>query len=112
MSRVGGFKRGFGRLINVHGAHEALEAALKEALGYGHGLNERELQAKTAKILPMFQTMPKNMQGRVGRDAMQYMVARYFGHEHGWSIKGFDPASTGGNSSVESSSVEILQQKL
>merc|ERR550514_1573447 len=56
--------------------------------------------------------MPKNMQGRVGRDAMQYMVGRYFGHEHGWSIKGFDPASTGGNSSVEASSVQILEQKL
>jgi len=53
----------------------------------------------------MFESMPKNVHGRISRDAMQYMVQRYFGHEHGWSIKGFDPAST---ANVEA----LLEQRL
>jgi hypothetical protein len=52
------------------------------------------------------------MYGRVGRDAMQYMVSRYFGEHYGWSIKGFDPASKGGNASQEVAPVTILQEKL
>ena len=52
--------------------------------------------------------MPKNVHGRIIRDAMQYMVQRYFGHEHGWSLKGFDPASTA-NVSV---GAKVLKAKL
>ena len=61
---------------------------LTEALGLGHGLTKEQQDLKTAQISPMFKTMPKNMAGRVGRDAVLYMAQRYFGAQHGWFIKG------------------------
>ena len=82
------------RLLNSSNVKEELDGVLTEALGLGHGLSAAVQEAKTQEILPMFESRPKNVHGRISRDAMQYMVQRYFGHEHGWSIKGFDPAST------------------
>jgi hypothetical protein len=115
-----GHKGGFGRLsgyipsrfLNTFNVEQELESALREALGLGHGLTEEAAETKTGQVNTMFQTMPKNMYGRVGRDAMQYMVSRYFGEHYGWSIKGFDPASKAGNASQEAAPVTILQEKL
>jgi hypothetical protein len=74
------------RLWSSAVVEQELDAALREALGHGHGL-----EVKTAAIATMFQTMPKNMYGRVGRDGMRHMVYRYFGEHFGWTIKGFNP---------------------
>merc|ERR1719326_553578 len=62
---------------------QELEAAMQQALGHGHGLTEEEGAKKTAQISAMFETMPKNMYGKVGRDTMAYMVSRYFGEQYG-----------------------------
>ena len=43
---------------------------LVEAMGHGHGLDGAQLEAKTAQIRHTLSTMPKNLYGRVGRDAM------------------------------------------
>jgi hypothetical protein len=101
------------RMNNMDAVREELDGVLKEALGLGHGLSDSEQEAKKAQILPMFDTMPKDMSGRVTRDAMHYMVQRYFGAEHGWFIKGFDASSTVNASDKNSlSSVKVLKDKL
>merc|ERR1719478_1461192 len=89
-------RNAFRREVNIGNSfREELNGVLTEALGHGHGLNGQEQEKLKEEIQPMFDSMPKNVYGRVSRNAMLYMVQRYFGHEHGWSIKGFDPASTG-----------------
>jgi len=89
----GGGPGSLGASLNLSVVDQELGHALFEALGHGHGLSPEEMEAKTARMRPMFESMPKNIYGRIGRDAMEYMIARYFGAEHGWTIKGFDPAS-------------------
>ena len=61
--------------------------------------------------------MPKNLYGCVGRDAMHYMVQRYFAYEHGWAIKGFEASSVASSnvsssSGPSSASAKILKLKL
>merc|ERR1719498_1252508 len=66
----------------------------------------------------MFETMPKNIFGAVGQESMQYMVQRYFGAVHGWSIKGFDQASRQSRNATEQAeggalaAVKVLVEKL
>jgi hypothetical protein len=73
------------RLWSTTVVGQELDVTLREALVHGHGL-----EVTTAAIETMFQTMPKNMYGRVGRDGMRYMVYRYYGEHFGWTINGFD----------------------
>merc|ERR550514_595448 len=88
---------------------QELNEALAEAMGHGHGVQKEQMEAKREVLRPMFESMPKNLWGKIDRDAMQYMVRRYFGGEHGWSISGFDKAG-GGTSSGGSVAASGLQK--
>merc|ERR1719440_1843742 len=92
--------------------HEELEQVFTEAMGQGHGVKASEMQAKWAQIIPMFESMPKSVHGRVDREALQYMVRRYFGSGHGWSVKGFEPTKETNSSSDSVAAVSILKHKL
>jgi len=56
--------------LNIGNVQQEVEEALIEAMGHGHGLDGAQLEAKTAQIRHTLSTMPKNLYGRVGRDAM------------------------------------------
>merc|ERR1719409_285041 len=59
----------------------------------------------------MFESLPKNIYGHIGRDALRYLVHRYFVSVHGWSIKGFEPHGVSMNS-TEACVPKVLKQKL
>merc|ERR1719487_2647877 len=91
----GGFMRNTrphsARRVKMANVQQEMDSALTEVMGHGHGVDRAQMEAKSAQILPMFESMPKNMYGHVGLDAVQYMVHRYFGLRHGWSVRGFNP---------------------
>merc|ERR1719159_2164186 len=95
----------FNSTVNANTVDQELGYALMEALGHGHGLSLEELDAKTTRVRAMFETMPKNGYGRINRDALEYMVLRYFGAEHGWTLKGFDDASRANASKTQSATI-------
>ena len=66
----GGFLEAQEALLRVENVAQELEQALQEALGHGHGIvDEGKMEARRARILPMFESMPKNMRGAVNREA-------------------------------------------
>jgi hypothetical protein len=80
--------------MDVQAVHQELQAALRGALGNGHGVDRNQIWVANATLLPMFQSLPKNEHGRVGTAAMRYAVQRYFSKNHGWVIKGFESHRT------------------
>merc|ERR550514_5424 len=91
----GAFLKAPSGMLNAENVAKELDAALEEALGAGHGQVDMKMEERRARILPMFESMPKlnPANGTVSREAVQYMVHRYFGQAHGWSIRGFEPTA-------------------
>jgi len=79
--------------MDMQAVHQELQEALRDALGNGHSVDHKQILAANATLIPMFKSLPKNENGRVGAAAMRYAVQRYFSKNHGWIIKGFESHS-------------------
>merc|ERR1719443_817837 len=49
-------------------------------------------------LAPMYATLPKNANGKLGHATVCYALHRYFVHQHGWFIIGMSPDGKGWNS--------------
>jgi len=87
-----------------------LKGVLTEVLGQGHGVARSRLARIRATLSPMFNSLPKNNQGRLSNHVMRYVVRRYFSQEHAWVLKGFEPHAQHVNTSETSE--DILQSKI
>lgn len=52
---------------------------------------------------PMFAALPKNDKGYLGQAAVRYALHRFFSSQHGWFIKGLEPARVTWNASSPAS---------
>jgi len=50
-------------------------------------------------LAPMYATLPKNANGKLGHATVCYALHRYFVQQHGWFIKGMSPDGSGWNGS-------------
>jgi len=91
---------------------QELQGVLTEVLGHGHGVDTARLTKIRESLTPVFQALPKNHQGRVSAPVMRYSVQRYFGEQHGWVVKGFEPHAIAANISDDTDNSHILQSKL
>eukprot|EP00746_Dinoflagellata_sp_MGD_P069734 gnl/MRDRNA2_/MRDRNA2_28539_c0_seq1.p1 gnl/MRDRNA2_/MRDRNA2_28539_c0~~gnl/MRDRNA2_/MRDRNA2_28539_c0_seq1.p1 ORF type:complete len:596 (+),score=114.61 gnl/MRDRNA2_/MRDRNA2_28539_c0_seq1:78-1790(+) len=76
--------------MDLQKVQQELHEALHGALGHGHGVDSKQISVANATLLPIFSSLPKNDNGRVGAPGMRYAVQRYFSKNHGWVIKGFE----------------------
>merc|ERR1719229_2205902 len=61
-------------------------------------------------MAPSFQTLRKNMFGRVAGAGVRHLLQTYFSRKHGWQIHGLEPHSTTlWNTSSHSRGVNVLQ---
>lgn len=76
---------------------DELRAAVGEALGCGGYVGEERLKALESSLLPTWRALPKNEQGRIGRQSLRYLMHRHFGQQSALVLRGFEPsrASTG-----------------
>lgn len=49
---------------------------------------------------PMYTALPKSTDGRMDHGAVRYMLHRFFVHQHGWYVRGLEPAGDSWNSSA------------
>jgi hypothetical protein len=66
--------------------------AMGEALGCGGSAGHEDLSAIQQQLLPLWRTMPLNVNGRVEQSLLRYMVHRYFMQRSSLSIHGFEPS--------------------
>merc|ERR1740138_1260736 len=50
-------------------------------------------------LAPMYATLPKNANGKLGHATVCYALHRYFVQQYGWFINGMSPDGSGWNSS-------------
>merc|ERR1719243_57092 len=59
-------------------------------------------------LAPMYATLPKNANGKLGHATVCYALHRYFVQQHGWFIKGMSPDGSGWNGS---STTTLMQER-
>merc|ERR1719159_195974 len=104
--------RGQGGSSSVAAAE--VESSLQEVFetlrAGGRKSQSTELAKIEARIWQTFQALPKNSAGRLSPAAVRYMVHNYFAKDHGWIIRGLEPASASLNS-TELHGASIFQDK-
>jgi len=106
--------------LGSHAAHAApevstdeLEALLQrqfqEAFGGASRLGENSLDTVERALAQMYATLPKNNNGRLQPSVVRFALHRYFAGQHGWLIRGLEPA--GGNWS-SSSPTSVAQDRV
>merc|ERR1719456_2238393 len=95
--------------MNFRMVNAELNAAIGEALGEGHGVSHRRINEIEFLMRDTFRSLHKNRNGRIGLEALRYLIHRYFASSHGWSIKGFEQHGAGQNNGQ---AAHILKQKL
>merc|ERR1719265_2977632 len=88
-----------------------LQGVLEDVLGAGHGVDASRFRKIKEALNSIFSALPKNKEGRISADVMRYAVQRYFSHQNGWVVKGFEPHALAANISQDDNS-HILQTKL
>jgi len=78
-----------------------VEAVLLSELadGMADGGAESKLARVEEVLRPMFNTLPKNEHGNLGRAVVRYVLHRFFVKKHGWFVKGLELAEAGQNAS-------------
>jgi len=69
----------------------------------------RSIDAVERKLAQMYATLPKNDGGRLAPSVVRFALHRYFAGQHGWLIRGLEPA--GGNWS-SSSPTSVAQDRV
>ncbi|MDA8583215.1 hypothetical protein N9L68_03255 [bacterium] len=72
-----------------------IEELHRELVQTDHG----ELDAIERVLAPMYATLPKNANGKLGHATVCYALHRHFVQQHGWFINGMSPDGSGWNSS-------------
>jgi len=94
--------------IDRQSIHMAIQGALADSLGSGHGVEAARLTSIKAVLTPLFDVLPKNRLGHLNAPFMRYAVQRYFSQTRGWMVKGFAPSG----SSLNASDAVILESKV
>jgi len=68
-----------------------LTQAMSSAMGAAKSIEEAHLEGLRAKLLPMWQTLPKNEHGLVDRRSLRYAVHRYMLQTYSLAIIGLEP---------------------
>lgn len=85
-----GFLREHPHKANASKFAAEIQTAISEVQGCGGRIEQAELDAIRAKILPMWLSLPKNSDGRIGRPLLRHVVHRYFRHSYSFIIRGFE----------------------
>lgn len=101
-ARLAAERRATGRLRSAappstESLREEVRHALSSALGDGHGVEQRHLDAVRNKLSHTWASLPKNSFGLVERRSMRYAVHRYFLQMHHISVIGLETASDQGS---------------
>merc|ERR1719281_1422193 len=72
-----------------------IEELHRELVKADHGA----LDAIERTLAPMYATLPKNANGKLGHATVCYALHRYFVQQHGWFINGMSPDGSGWNGS-------------
>merc|ERR1719191_1859252 len=66
------------------------------------------LDAIERVLAPMYATLPKNFNGKIGHATVCYALHRFFAQRHGWFINGMSPDGSGWN---RSSTTTLMQER-
>eukprot|EP00747_Dinoflagellata_sp_TGD_P092956 gnl/TRDRNA2_/TRDRNA2_165589_c3_seq3.p1 gnl/TRDRNA2_/TRDRNA2_165589_c3~~gnl/TRDRNA2_/TRDRNA2_165589_c3_seq3.p1 ORF type:complete len:599 (-),score=117.32 gnl/TRDRNA2_/TRDRNA2_165589_c3_seq3:87-1697(-) len=80
------------------------------ALGCGGPVDEQRINATGKILLPMWNTLPKNSQGRIDQRSLRYIAHRYFMQQSSLQIRGFEPSRV--VNSTHQGHAEILSQRV
>lgn len=75
-----------------------IQDAIAEVQGCGGHVEQAELDAIRASILPMWLSLPKSSDGRIERPLLRHLVHRYFRHSYSFIIRGFEESRPLSNS--------------
>jgi len=81
--------------VRVNDVEAALSSELAAALGGGHG--EAKISQMERALRPMYDILPKNSFGNLGRASVRYALRRFFVQKHGWFVKGLESAASAPN---------------
>jgi hypothetical protein len=78
--------------VRVVDVENVLSSELTDALGGGYAATR--LASVEQAFRPMFDTLPKNEHGNLGRPAVRYALHRFFVKKHGWFVKGLESSGS------------------
>lgn len=90
--------------------HGEVDNAMAEALGCGGHLTEEDMAGIKKALTPVWNTLPKNVAGRVERGSLRYLVHRYFNQRSALMVRGFEPPRLMNHSGW--GSADILSQRV
>mmetsp|Transcript_72406 Transcript_72406/g.154996 ORF Transcript_72406/g.154996 Transcript_72406/m.154996 type:complete len:578 (-) Transcript_72406:83-1816(-) len=79
------------RIPSLLDPEDELHQAVDMALGTGHDILHEELLAIRESLMPMWNALAKNDQGRIDRRSLRYVVHRYFLQRYSLSLVGLEP---------------------
>lgn len=102
---------------------DALSAAAKSEIlaemenlvgGEHRSFTERRLMKIEEALRPVYNAVPKNENGLLGNEAVNYILHRGFVLRHGWFVRGLEPGDSAapGSNSSSSSNAHILEEKV
>mmetsp|Transcript_44128 Transcript_44128/g.94615 ORF Transcript_44128/g.94615 Transcript_44128/m.94615 type:complete len:612 (+) Transcript_44128:239-2074(+) len=69
-------------------------AAILKAMDIPSSTIRQKAQEVESRLEPMFLALPKDSDGRISSSSARYALHRYFKKQHGWSLKGLEPAGS------------------
>merc|ERR1740138_641757 len=94
-------------------SEHALLAELETALGSAHRhATERRLSRLEQRLRPMFASIRKNKNGKLGAAAAGYILHRLFVQRHGWFIRSLEPAGGSMAAWNTSSPAVVLEERV
>jgi len=96
--------------VDANAFEAEIRNAMGEALGCGGHIADEHLQKIEAALAPMYQTLPKNSNGRLDRRSLRHLAHRYFNQKSSLVVRGFEPSRPVSESSW--GSAEILSQRV
>merc|ERR1719161_461410 len=94
-------------------SEHALLAELEVALGTGHRhATEKRLKRIEQMLSPMFGSVSKNANGKLGSAAAGYVLHRVFVQRHGWFIRALEPSGNALAAWNSSKPISILEERV
>merc|ERR1719487_1043879 len=87
-----------------------VEQAMGAALGCGGPVDQEKMSDINKALLPMWNTLPKNSNGRIDQRSLRYMAHRYFMQRSNLQVRGFEPAKAVNSTHV--GHAEILSKRV